>query len=178
MKICRTSITPNSLAEKSFNRTDYADAYTCGFTSNRQFAVEDLVLAFFKSSTNFGAVLMKLRNSLMKPFGIKVTTEKNGREQRENFTVTPGKAIGLFKVFAVNNNEVLMGEDDKHVNFRISFLLLEEDKSAYTYTFTLSTVVLINNRFGRLYFFPVKFFHKLIVAAMMRNMIKNIKSKE
>ena len=39
---------------------------------------------------------------------------------------------------------------------------------------TISTTVEYNNWFGKLYFFPVRPFHKLIVPAMLKGIIKKL----
>ncbi|HYF03821.1 MAG TPA: DUF2867 domain-containing protein, partial [Patescibacteria group bacterium] len=68
-----------------------------------------------------------------------------------------------------------LGEDDKHLNFRISFLLKENQ--AKHYQFILSTVVVINNFTGTVYFLPVKPFHSLIVPDMMRSIVKYLQEE-
>lgn len=176
MKIIKTKIPENSLAEKSFKHFDYYDAYSCVFATEEEISVNDVVQAFFNSSSKVGAMLMRLRNFIVKPFGLKTSNIKNEQVQHNDFSVQPGKVIGLFKIFVVTSNEVLAGEDDRHLNFRISFYL--EEKSIYLYKFTLSTTVLMNNLWGKIYFFPVKFFHKWIVRSMMKKMISQLGTSE
>jgi hypothetical protein len=79
----------------------------------------------------------------------------------------------LFKVFDVTPQEVLLGEDDKHLNFRVSFLI--EKLGEEEFQLTLITVVNFNNFFGKLYFFPVKPFHKIIVPTMLKGIVRVLK---
>lgn len=67
-----------------------------------------------------------------------------------------------------------MGEDDKHLNFRVSFLLHQHTAQPHHYTFTLSTTVHINNGWGRLYFLPVKPFHTIIARKMIKGIVKQL----
>jgi hypothetical protein len=60
-----------------------------------------------------------------------------------------------------------MGEDDKHLNFRASVL---KDKT--NGTVSLTTVVHYNNLWGRVYFFPVKPFHKIIMKALLKRYLR------
>jgi hypothetical protein len=165
-----------SLVYKSFSRIDFKDAYTCKFDSNKQLVVDNVVTAFFNASSPIISSLFTLRNRLMKPFGFKIADVDSNKkaEQLKQFKVQIGNVLGLFKVMDRSDNEVLLGEDDKHLNFRISFLLVKHPKNQNEYSFTLSTAVLINNSFGRLYFFFIKPIHKFIVPGMMRRIIKQV----
>jgi hypothetical protein len=81
------------------------------------------------------------------------------------FDLRPGGKLGIFKVYARSDDEVLLGEDDHHLDFRVSLLRVPEQGSDWI---VVSTVVRFNNWLGRLYFLPVQFFHRLIVVAMLR----------
>ena len=56
-----------------------------------------------------------------------------------------------------------MGEDDKHLNFRTS-IMIDKSKS----TISLITLVHFNNVWGKLYFLPVKPFHRLIIRSLLK----------
>lgn len=84
-----------------------------------------------------------------------------------------GKSLGLFKIFGKQDSELLSGEDDRHLNFRVSFYLERLNRSEpFQYNFILSTTVLFNGPMGRIYFFPVKPFHRFIVPAMMKRVLR------
>ena len=42
-------------------------------------------------------------------------------------------------------------------------------------TFTITTVVKFNNRLGRLYFFFIRPFHKVIIRSMLKRVAKRLK---
>ncbi len=75
------------------------------------------------------------------------------------------------------NSEVILGENDKHLNFRVSLLQEQIQNRSDTKLLTISTTVEFNNWFGRLYFLPVRPFHKLIVPTIMKEMIKNLETE-
>ena len=85
--------------------------------------------------------------------------------------------LGLFRVFHRTDNEVILGEDDKHLNFRISLYKEDTPDSEGSKHLTLSTTVVFNNWFGKLYFLPVKPFHKLIVPKMLKGIIRQIETE-
>lgn len=92
----------------------------------------------------------------------------------ENFKYEPGEQLGLFKIFSKSENEIVMGEDDKHLNFRISLLLEKDTNDNAKKDITISTTVEFNNWFGKLYFLPVKPFHKIIVPSLLRGILKKL----
>lgn len=99
-------------------------------------------------------VLMKLRNRIVGVFGLK--TDRN----------TP-KPETFFPVIENREDEIVMGEDDKHLNFRASILKDSSEESI-----SLITVVHYNNVWGKVYFFPVKPFHKIIMQALLKQYLK------
>ncbi|MCC7379918.1 MAG: DUF2867 domain-containing protein [Chitinophagaceae bacterium] len=171
MIITATEVTKKFLYAKDINWVDYMDAFTCTFQSQRPLVVEDMVIAFTKSSTKFGRLLMWLRTLFVKPFGLKSVTSNI----KKTTSIQRGEKIGLFKIINVAENEIVTGEEDKHLDYWVSFYLDCADEKKGTYQFTLSTSVLLHNFWGRLYFFPVKFLHKIIVPLMMKKMILKLK---
>ena len=119
-----------------------------------------------------------LRNKIVSIFGLKTPGDiTNIEKQIENFKCEPGEQLGLFKVFAKTENEVILGEDDKHLNFRVSLLLNQQTNETKKKNLIVSTTVEFNNWFGRLYFLPVRPFHKLIVPSMLKGMIKELEKR-
>ncbi|HJV20387.1 MAG TPA: DUF2867 domain-containing protein, partial [Sediminibacterium sp.] len=70
-----------------------------------------------------------------------------------------------------------LGEDDKHLNFRVSLLINRQSDYCENKKIIISTTVKFNNWFGRLYFLLVRPFHKLIVPIMLKGIIKNIENQ-
>ena len=63
-----------------------------------------------------------------------------------------------------SENEVILGENDKHLYFRLSILKENGLQSKVFFT----TIVKFNNNFGKFYFSLIKPFHKLIVKSMLK----------
>lgn len=95
----------------------------------------------------------------------------------DNFKCEKGEQIGLFKVFDKTTNELILGEDDKHLNFRVSLLIDSQNESKTDKKLIISTTVKFNSWFGRLYFLPVRPFHKLIVPSMLKGIINDIEKQ-
>jgi hypothetical protein len=101
--------------------------------------------------------LFTLRNKIARVFGLKTPDKIADRaSQLKNFRCEQGDQLGLFKIFNKTNNEIILGEDDKHLNFRVSLFLDHELNNTHKKSLTISTTVRFNNGFGRLYLFTRK----------------------
>ena len=100
---------------------------------------------------------MKARGVFAKAVGLKHSDMKSGEQQR-----------GIFKVQQRHANEIIIGEDDSHLNFRISILRAGNADDAGAQTVTVSTAVETHNALGRAYMFVVKPFHRIIARSMVQ----------
>lgn len=108
-------------------------------------------------------------------FGLKTgKDDKSVIYKLKGKTFIVGDTIGLFEVKEINDKEIIMGTDDWHLNFRVSILTEPAMEGGKSGLFVF-TVVVYNNFFGRFYFFFVKPFHQIIVPAMMRRGLDNLK---
>ena len=179
MKILKTTLPNNSILNISNKEYGYVDSFQ-GVLNDKEnkFTSADIGKAFFSSGPKWVGKLFTLRNKIVSIFGLKTSGDITNREKQiENFKCEPGEQIGLFKVFAKTENEVILGEDDKHLNFRVSLILNQQTKETKKKDFIVSTTVEFNNWFGRLYFLPVRPFHKLIVPTMLKGMIRELEKR-
>jgi len=95
-------------------------------------------------SPDWVALLMKLRNILVSPWGL----SDGASEDIDN--------IGGFPIDTESADEIILGFDDKHLNFRIS--VFKDESRVY-----FATWVRPHNIGGRLYLGLVMPFHVLIV---------------
>ena len=171
----RKSILPtDSLLSQTDVPYDYADSYIAPLFSKKR-TPEDVGRAFFSSSPRWVDVLFSLRNRIVSLFGLKTSGNTTDRAaQIKAFRGKPGERMGLFQVFAKNENELILGEDDKHLDFRVSLFLAENGSEQ---TLCISTTVRFHNRFGRLYFMPVRPFHSLVVPAMLKGIVRQLEKQ-
>ncbi|GAA4307627.1 hypothetical protein GCM10023183_23650 [Nibribacter koreensis] len=134
---------------------------------------------FFSRKSNVTDTLFALRNKVVKLFGLKTSGEVLDRQKLvENSTFEPGQQLGLFKVYDKTENELVVGQDDKHLDFRVSLLVDSLLDGTSQKHLTITTAVTFHNRFGRFYFFLVKPFHKWIVPGMLKGMIERIENSQ
>ncbi len=179
MKIYKTNLPNNSILNYSQKKYDYVDSFQGVLIDiENKVTSADFGKAFFSSGPNWVGKLFALRNKIASIFGLKTSGSITDREKLlENFNCEQGEHLGLFKVFAITENEVILGEDDKHLNFRVSLFLNNQTSDTNKKYLIVSTTVEFNNWFGRLYFLPVRLFHKLIVPAILKGIICNLEKQ-
>lgn len=92
-------------------------------------------------------LLLRLRGLLLSPFGLKSQD-------------TGGDSIAIFPVVHESTQELVLGFDDRHLDFRISLFA----RDGYIHN---ATWVRRHNRFGRMYLAAVMPFHILITRQML-----------
>lgn len=177
--INNTELPNKSILKIDGTRYHYMDSFQREFDNKkRTIRLIEIAKLFVSSTPNWSRKLLRIRNNLVRWLGLKTPTGvSEGQNRLENFKCEPGDQLGVFKVFTKTNNEVVLGEDDKHLNFRVSLLVDQSTSNSNKMTLAISTIVIFNNWFGRLYFFLIKPFHKLIVPAMLNRMIGNLEGK-
>ncbi len=166
MKIVN-SIPNNSVLYEGSKNSSYKDSVRIS-TSRNDVQSWELIAAFFHSAPRWMIYMLNIRNRVVKCFGLKTGMVD---EQSISPPFQAGQQFGVFKLYSVNKTESVIGEDDKHLNFRISFIVDNENE------LVMSTVVDINNTLGTVYMFFVKPFHRVLVSVMMKKMNKLISEK-
>jgi hypothetical protein len=175
---CR--IPDKSILKKDSKLFDYTDSYQRFFYDNKE-AIDStkIGVVFFSGRSKMADTLFAIRNKIVGLFGLKTAGQISDRQNLlDRFKCEPGDQLGLFKVFDKTENEVVLGEDDKHLNFRVSLLLDRHLDDTGKKSLAITTTVKFNNLFGRVYFLIVRPFHTLIVPAMLKGMIKRIENEE
>ncbi len=171
MKIAinESSVPTQSLLHKT--EWQFSDSFLCVLPTEKSVELRQVYLAFFQAAPWWIRFLFSLRNKLVSLVGLKTGNSENPEEQLKNFKGQVGEQLGLFKVLGRTENEILLGESDKHLDFAVS-LFLNNEKGIQV--LSTSTGVVFHNVWGRSYFKMIRPFHKRIVPAMIRGIVKRI----
>ncbi|WP_371614868.1 DUF2867 domain-containing protein [Streptomyces sp. NBC_00454] len=107
--------------------------------------------------------LLALRDRLVAPFGLQVQERGKPAETR----IEPGVKRGPFRVLSVTQDEVLCGDDDKHLAFRASFAVRPKADGSGSEG-VCTTVVRFERTAGRFYFRAIEPFHHLVIVSLLR----------
>jgi hypothetical protein len=159
-------IPSTSMIFKESDAYDYIDSY-CHPLIRKDVESWELVSAFFLSAPKWVDSLMVLRNKLVSFVGLKVGLDNPVLVGPQ---YTKGQNIGVFQIQEISEDEVVLGQNDKHLDFKTSLLITHEANDELV----VSTVVRINNMFGKFYFYVVKPIHRVLVPIMIKRMVRNI----
>ncbi len=109
---------------------------------------------------------MALRNRVVARLGLKdLGGFGNFDRAKAEAEYRPGDRVGIFTLYRITPDEVLMGDKDKHLDVTLSLHRRQEGPDVQL---TVTTVVHVHNRLGRIYMLPVTPMHKLIAPATMK----------
>lgn len=132
-------------------------------TTNHRDDIKEITNLIFNTSPKWIDALFMLRNNLVKMIGL-----NTGIPEDYNETFKVGGYVKYFKIFSITNNEVVLGANDSHLNFRA---IVKKDASL-SYNIKVITLVEFNNKTGKYYMNIIKPFHRLVVKQMVKKAFK------
>jgi hypothetical protein len=131
-------------------------------------SMTDIYLGIFAHLPGWANRLLILRTKIVSVFGIKGPTsaQLDNVEIKKKYVV--GEKIALFTLLSQDDNEIVAGGNDKHLEFRVSVLRLSEDGVSKV---AVTTIVIPHNFFGKAYLFLILPFHKFGVKTIMSNAV-------
>jgi hypothetical protein len=170
-KVLEVPIPAASSVTRMLKRVDFSDAYEAKL-SRPKLDAQAAYAAIFGQQPRWVKILLSLRGVFANIAGLKhpkITDVGEIEASRSRRPYVIGDRVGLFPVQAISANELTLGLDDKHLNFRLSVFRSSESN---TEKVTISTVVELNNSLGRAYLFVIKPFHRLIVRSIIERALK------
>ena len=158
-------IPEDSIIAENFGKFHYCDSYRIAIQTEKDL---DKITTEIFQTPKWTDVLMSIRNSIVRLIGLNTGGKKKNSNIADYYPV--GSRAVYFTVVDRSGNEIIMAENDKHLDFKVSVLANREGENVTIY---LTTLVKYNNLLGRLYFFPVKPFHRIIVISLLKRLLKN-----
>lgn len=147
------AVVPESSVRHHLAGATFIDAYKIEVPV--PLSAETFARAAFEEPPAWVSRLLALRNAVVAPFGL-----KTGREAGDS-----RDWIGIFPVEAMTPERIVLGFDDKHLNFRVVVDVAQKGEGCEV---TATTLVREHNLLGRLYLATILPFHKAIVPALLR----------
>jgi hypothetical protein len=159
------AIPEGSTVARGFGEVHFCDTYQIAVQTDKSAAE---ILRELMRLPRWAGWLMSVRNAIVGLFGLKA-----GRSDAyfpvlwETESEPANGSEGSLPMVAQTPSELVTGLSDRHLDFRVSIL-----KDPAAGTVSLTTIVHFNNLWGRLYFLPVRPFHKLLVKTLLRNYLR------
>jgi hypothetical protein len=159
----QVAVPSQSAVATAFKSVNLADAFSIHLPSDASINPDVLARFIFSEQPSWIAALTKVRDAIVARLGLK--TAKHLATLSSDATA---KRISIFKVYDTSETEVVLGENDKHLDFRVSILCTPGSPRNTGNQLTLSTVVHCHNRLGRAYLSVIAPFHRQVVKASLR----------
>jgi hypothetical protein len=124
--------------------------------------------ALFAHHPPWARGLLRLRDWLVRPFGLKPSMKSFDEPIRIQSSYAVGDRMARFVLFSQSDREIVTGGDDRHLDFRVSVRRLEQGGGE---RIVLSTVVSPHNFLGKAYLFVVLPFHYFGIRKMLANAV-------
>ena len=148
---------PASRLSASYGRADFADAFLVELPEVASGDAEALARHVFEQQPEWIAKLLGIRDRLVQPLGLKRAADLRSGE---------GERISIFRVFERHRDEIILGEDDRHLDFRVS-VLLQPASGSRPRRLIVTTLVFYNRLLGRAYITLIAPFHRLVVRTSL-----------
>lgn len=149
------AVPPDPALAAALPGCDFADAFAVLVTRRAVDPRQAAAMAFSDALPGWATALMRLRNAVAGRIGLKTAGPRKG-----------------FPVLRESADEVMLGLDDRHLDFRA--LLRVEVAGEAQSRITLTTAVRTHNRLGRVYLAVIMPFHKLIIRSLLRRLARQL----
>jgi hypothetical protein len=163
MIVTPVPIPPRSRIAHIYKSTNLADAYAIRLPVGASVDPELLARFIFTHQPPWIGILTRIRDAVVACFGLKTAKHLATLSLDDD-----SKRISFFKVYSTSKAEVVLGEDDKHLDFRVSVFCSGARSPELGQQLILSTVVNCHNLLGRTYILIIAPFHRMVVKASLR----------
>jgi hypothetical protein len=134
-----------------------ADAFSVALPPQASGDAETLARYIFSHQPAWIGALTGMRDAMVAGLGLK-TARQLHKQQSDG-------RVAFFKIYSRAPREIVLGEDDSHLDFRLSVRVVGESERRLV----LSTVVHCHNLLGRSYLRLIRPFHRVVVKASLRS---------
>lgn len=162
-QVRQVALPSQSAVATAFTSVNLADAFSIQLPPGVSKDPDVLARFIFSVQPSWIKVLTNVRDAIVAGFGLKTA------KHLATLSGDPAaKRISIFRVFGTSDTELVLGENDTHLDFRVSILCTPDSPPNTGNQLTLSTVVHCHNRLGRTYLSVIAPFHRQVVKASLR----------
>ncbi|MEO7495788.1 MAG: DUF2867 domain-containing protein [Massilia sp.] len=164
-QITPIAVPPLSYIAQQLAGAYFSDAYEVALENDDKTALE-IYLQSAARPPRWVNACMALRNRVVALVGLKNLGHLHalaGGKAAGDYR--PGDRVGIFSLLSVTDDEVILGDSDKHLDVKVSVCKITRGTQ---HSVAFSTVVHIHNLLGRVYMLFITPMHKLIVRAVLR----------
>lgn len=155
---------PSSRISRELNGADFFDSYEISLPHADRSAL-DIYLKVISRTPTWVNFLMGMRNRIVSLFGLKNLGHLANLDQaKESAIYRVGDRVGIFSLLSVSDDEIILGDSDKHLDVKLAVCKLVQDGRE---SVVVTTVVHIHNLLGRVYMMFVAPVHRFVVPSVL-----------
>jgi hypothetical protein len=155
--VCRIAPPPESVVASWYENASLLDSYSIDLSSSKQYSMRVLAARTVGDPPAWIKALVAVRDVMVTPFGVKTSGEVRASK-------ADNERVDFFPVQWESNDEIVLGADDRHLDFRLSLLRRNSRARAQL---VATTVVRSHNAFGRTYLNVIRPFHHLVIRTSL-----------
>ncbi len=161
----------SELTQASLPSAFFHDSYRVRLnqTNNSSSHMIELFFAVFGHHPWWIKLVLLSRSFVAKQFGLETPSVSDILHSAVKPTYSIGDTIGPWPIFSKTTRELIVGRDNRHLDFRLSLLKRTIDQCE---ELVISTTCKVHNRFGKVYLFFVVPFHKWGVKTLIRRAVQ------
>ena len=149
-----------------YDGADLLDAFAIRLPAGASVDIEVLARAAFERPAGWIRALTRLRDLMMATIGVK-SSRAIGADAASH-----GSVIGYFPLLSKSARELVVGVDDRHLDFRAAIQLRSNPGGGHE--LVAGPLVHCHNRLGRTYLATIAPFHRVIVRANLERAVRNM----
>jgi hypothetical protein len=136
--------------------------------ARRELTIVEILFALFGHTPRWMKVMLIVRNAIARWCGLEAPTVAEILKPAVRASYDVGDKIGPWPIFFIDDNEIVAGRDNKHLDFRLSLLRATDGDGE---SVVLSTICSVHNLAGKIYLFFIVPFHRTGVRSLLANAV-------
>ena len=165
MLISKTSLQECSLLYPNLARASHSDSFETEIPRDSK-SIYELYCTVFGHYSWWMKLLLMTRTTAVSVLGINGPKLEELVPEKAKDTYNIGDKICRWEIYAQNTDELVVGLQEKHLDFKVSVLRYERNDTLFL---CVTTLVFVHNRFGKAYLSTILPFHKLGVQIILKN---------
>jgi len=168
MHVVECDVPSSSVLSRDLIRTaHFHDSYRAPL-AHPELGIVDIFFALFGHTPLWMKLLLIVRNTIAGLFGLEVPTVGEIMKPEVRCAYSVSEKIGPWPIFHIDDNEIVAGRNNKHMDFRLSVLKAMDGDAM---SVVVSTICTVHNVFGKIYLFLIVPFHRHGVRSLISNAV-------
>ena len=168
MPVVQCDVPPSSvLSRELIGAAYFHDSYRAPL-ARPDLGIVGVFFALFGHTPLWMKLLLIARNAAARLVGLEAPTVREILRPAVRSEYRVGEKIGPWPIFFIDDNEIVAGRNNRHLDFRLSVLKAGTGEAADV---VVSTICTVHNVFGKIYLFFIIPFHRTGVRSLMSNAV-------